>query len=777
MVVAGVSVAAIIVRFFFLRHQDPWLDELTNWQLANEHGFSLRRGGHSLTYISQSIGLALFNNVFGLRFFSAFFGVATVTAATGWITARLGAVAGIVIGLLTVLSPMGIYYSQDANHYAPLILAGLLAMMGTDLSVRQERFRPVVAILFALGIAVTLLYHVLAVFPLGALVVGVFARMMIEPEAIPPFHACRKRKRLWLALIAGVGVLACVPVAISKLPELWNARPADGRHVGLNLDLITTTLGSFYGGIYYLRPIDVVIGAGGFLLSTIGCVLAFRDRNSRGIALAVAVTFATCVLPFTVLSVRQYFSPRYIAPILIPLLTGVCLFGYAGISSVNSALRKTNVGVLIFFLLVFSGRSVHWMAERSDGQFQATRAVIPKFKEIAKPGSVLLTRYPYSSLGMRFLWEREDVADYKLVALSYFFNRGAPSIQQAKEILSEDPDRDVYFTSLIEDEERRARDLSAWLDEDAELVATLPSNSPDPYVPLDWTIRLYKLKREAGDPLSLPRFGAAASNVYPETNAVPAPTILEDAPLYLHPGTGASWNFQTDSTEEGLSITLNQTGNDEQFPVVYIDGLNPFVLDLPISGEEVTVDLPIEIPAGRHQIDIVFPFIRGMRDISRQVLTVHSIDRLGETSGADTSLYRRMKLVDTVPVEPGIISLNELNDHNWPVTVHQVSIKDSLSDAPDNALVLIGQRFYPMGLGDCIVNIECGIDGEFRSMHGPIGWSFAEAQCATVLTGKQVSGGEIEVRARIVERYDFRPRNPTVSFQPIRVYIEEYDRP
>lgn len=143
---------------------------------------------------------------FGLRFFSVLAGVLTV-ALTARLGGRLfGAPGRIVAALLLGVSPLGLYYSQEARMYALLGMFGALAMNGLwDLTaVAPPASRRRAAAAYVLGMAGTVYTQYFGVLLLGAanLWFGLSLIGRLRKPAVAQLVVC------WVGLQCLVGAVA-----------------------------------------------------------------------------------------------------------------------------------------------------------------------------------------------------------------------------------------------------------------------------------------------------------------------------------------------------------------------------------------------------------------------------------------------------------------------------------------------------------------------------------------------------------------------------------------
>lgn len=275
----------------------------------------------------------------GLRSLSALFGAATVPLAY-CIGAELASRrAGLIAAALVAVSPMLIWYSQEARSYAVLVFfcAASLYFFARALRTRSGRDMA----LWALSSALALCSHYFAVFAVGI-------------EAVWLLVALRARWRVVLPAVAAVGAtgLALVPLISAQV---------NPTHIGwIEESLLSTrffeTGVSFLAGEtghviaepprerYALLPV-LLIGAGLLLGAVRG-----TSRERRGALLGLAIGLGTAALALlAVLLGKDYVVERNLLPALLPLCVAAAIgFG---------ADRARRVGLLLALVLC-----AYWIA-------------------------------------------------------------------------------------------------------------------------------------------------------------------------------------------------------------------------------------------------------------------------------------------------------------------------------------------------------------------------------------------------------------------------------
>jgi len=273
---------------------------------------------------SQPFGVA----EIGLRSLSALVGTATVPVA--YLVGRevIGRRVGLVIAALVAVSPILIWYSQDARAYALLVLFSTAALLFFLRARRGGSPRDLLcwAVLSALALAT----HYFAAFPLAV-------------EAVWLLAVTRPLRPV-LAAVTGVALagLALAPIALHQAAGKSNAWISSFR---LTRRLHEAGIAAFVGenGLLKHALVPMALSAAAVVL------LLWRGgpRERSGARVALAIGGGAALIPILLaLAGQDYVLTRNLLPALIPL----ALVAAAGIA----APRAGRVGIAVGSLLVLS---------------------------------------------------------------------------------------------------------------------------------------------------------------------------------------------------------------------------------------------------------------------------------------------------------------------------------------------------------------------------------------------------------------------------------------
>jgi uncharacterized membrane protein len=380
--------AAAAIRCFHLESQGLWNDEMFSFEVANlplgEIQSSLIAHFHHpplFFYLLHFVLLIFGQHAWALRFIPAASGSLTVGLVYYCSSKLLDDRAGIAAGLLCLVAPFHLAYSQEGRPYA---LAGLLALMSywsLLLVVREQKIRWMTC--YVLTSIALLATHHWGIFVLASEVVFImlFAKYSVD-----------LRKKFILMWIV-VGILY-LPEAVGLFEQstthdragwFWVDRP-DAKEL---LDL-----GLAYSGTYFKMASSVfdspliVKAVGGAAMAILCCGLVFAAAGraaSTSVRAAVVVLCGTLGIPLAISFVRPeiFLWYRYTV-IVFPLF---CL-GAGALASASrwKAVMNIAVSVLVLLGLYGSVRYFSWSKSNvKDVAASVERAVDGGVRTIIRP--------------------------------------------------------------------------------------------------------------------------------------------------------------------------------------------------------------------------------------------------------------------------------------------------------------------------------------------------------------------------------------------------------
>jgi mannosyltransferase len=261
----------------------------------------------------------------GMRSLSALAGTASIAVVyLGAVALPLPRRAGLVAAAIVAVSPVLIWFSQDARAYALAFLLSALAFLFFARARRSGARRDLAwwAVFSALAIAT----HYFAGFLVASeaallLLTSHFSALFAEKGEVRPTG----RRRVWIAIGAAFAASALLlPVALRQAENAHAAWIAE-QPMGQRLERAAAKLaGDDNGNEHGTRqPGPIPLGAYFALALASPALLAWRgDRGERrGAGLAAAVGLAAVALPLLLAAFgADYLDGRNLVPVFVPLI-------------------------------------------------------------------------------------------------------------------------------------------------------------------------------------------------------------------------------------------------------------------------------------------------------------------------------------------------------------------------------------------------------------------------------------------------------------------------
>jgi mannosyltransferase len=316
---AALTVLAAILRFSTLDVQSFWFDEAVTVGLVKSsfgHMLSSIGGSEStppLYYMIAWVWSRVFGHgEVGLRSLSALAGTAFVPVAYAAGAELSSRRTAFVIGALAAVSPLLIWYSQEARSYSLLVLFAGLSFLFFVRQLREPRDSTLVLWTIASALAIATHY---------------FAGFVVAPEAGWLLLRAQDRRR------PAVAIGALLVVAGALLPILIRQRKLDLTSFITQTSLAKRTAQvakQFIVG--YASPLETAVTVAGALLVAYGLWLAWsrlveRERRAAFVALFVGVTAVAVPIVLALLG-TDYLDTRNVIAAWLPLML-VPAMGYA----------------------------------------------------------------------------------------------------------------------------------------------------------------------------------------------------------------------------------------------------------------------------------------------------------------------------------------------------------------------------------------------------------------------------------------------------------------
>lgn len=335
-----------LLRFCALSAESFWFDEAYSvWVAEHSVGWhialSTQRIFPPLYYLLLHFWLPLGRSEFIVRSLSVFIGLGSIWAIYALAKRLFGARVGVISALLLAISPLHIWYSQEARMY--ILLAGLGLCSGYFMLLALEEGKVWHWLAYVLSTAMAMNAHYFAVF-LVPFQNAYVLYLLLRREARPGLW------KRWLPSQVAVGLLSVIGLAgiFSSestywwgLLDTWHGAPTWRDLVALMFSFSLGTTAD--GALFYW---------GGLLLFglCVACSFIVWKRRRLTLSLDDGVVFSLLylVVPlgsvFLLSQVQSFWVLRYIFPFLPPY----CIIVALGITRVpGRALRALLLGAVV----------------------------------------------------------------------------------------------------------------------------------------------------------------------------------------------------------------------------------------------------------------------------------------------------------------------------------------------------------------------------------------------------------------------------------------------
>ncbi len=353
----GVFLAgAALLRFYALSAESFWFDEAYSvWVARHSVGWhielSTQRIFPPLYYLLLHFWLRLGSSEFAVRSLSVLIGLASIGAAYGLARGLFDRRVGLLSALLLAVSPLHIWYSQEARMYILVAALGLCSAYFMLLALRGGKFWHWVAYVLITAMLMNAHYFAIFLVPFqNAYALYMLLRRQVDRTAL----WCWVASQLSVAVLSVIGLAGIFSAESGYwwgLLDTWHGAPGIADLLGLMFEF---SMGMFVQGrlIYWgtLSAFGSCILWG--LLSAIG-VRAGAPR--RGIATvhdrrdidSIVFVLLYLLVPlgtvFLLSQFRSFWVLRYIFPFLPPF----CILVAYGLSRMQLKLLWMMVGLMV----------------------------------------------------------------------------------------------------------------------------------------------------------------------------------------------------------------------------------------------------------------------------------------------------------------------------------------------------------------------------------------------------------------------------------------------
>ena len=324
---------AALLRFYALSAESLWFDEAYSVWVAR-HGvgwhiaLSTQRISPPLYYLCLHFWLWLGTSEFVARSLSVMFGLGSIVAAYGLAKQLFDARVGLLSALLLAISPLHIWYSQEARMYILVAALGICSAYFMLLALRDGRLWQWSG--YVLSTALVMNAHYFAVFLVpfqNAYVLYLILRR----------HVGRDLCRRWLLSQAIIGLLSVIGLAgmFSSestywwgLLDTWHGAPTITDLLGL---MFSFSLGTTVRG-------PLIYWSGLFIFGScvLGSLLTFRrGRLSLSVDRGLLFLMLYLVVPLGTIFLLSQFRSFWVLRYIFPFLPPYCIIVARGISRIS----------------------------------------------------------------------------------------------------------------------------------------------------------------------------------------------------------------------------------------------------------------------------------------------------------------------------------------------------------------------------------------------------------------------------------------------------------
>jgi mannosyltransferase len=378
---AALTLLAAVVRIPTLAEQSFWLDEAYTVRIVRmSFGGMLRtipktESTPPLYYVLAWLWAHVFtDSEFGLRSLSALAGILTVPVAYAAARRLAGSRAAVIAGLLLAVSPLMVWFSQEARAYALATLLSTISVLCVIGWLQERRRRWLTA--WTVSAALGLLTHYFVIF-------------IVVPElALLWMHwLARPRRRVAIAAIPVVIVaLALIPLALAQRGTGHADYIAQGS-LGARLEQVPKQL-----LVGYASPIQAVTTAVAVVLVLAGALLPLATSASgrRRVLVPLAIG-AGCVLTPVLLALVgvDFLDTRNLLPALPPLCIAAAVGFTTGSRRAGQAALAFTLAAVLLVVVVLVDANPVYQRDNWRGAASALGATALARAIVVTPGSGL----------------------------------------------------------------------------------------------------------------------------------------------------------------------------------------------------------------------------------------------------------------------------------------------------------------------------------------------------------------------------------------------------
>lgn len=331
-----------VFRVYHLGYRSFYFDEAYQYFASLDPLHLIRDDGHPpLSHYIEHFIVHLGRDEATLRMIPVLFGIGTIVVTYQLGKALFDKRIGLISALFVAISPILIYYSQEARPYSQFVFFSIASFLLLLSMVKKPSIQQ--SLVYILATVFCLYSHIFAVFVLMAH--NIYILLLWKKE--------RFNLKPWIVI--QLLILVCY------IPAIMFILDAMGQRAPLPYSIINTTAGLFYvfsfGRLLFPADLNLIIVALGAIVFGGGILLGIKhlwQKNNRAslFFLAVAITVIFVLLVNYKFRIFNEEDSRYLL-YLSPLFYILSVRGITSISNVPARL------ISIVLVLIISAASLH----------------------------------------------------------------------------------------------------------------------------------------------------------------------------------------------------------------------------------------------------------------------------------------------------------------------------------------------------------------------------------------------------------------------------------
>ena len=372
-----------VLRFYGLSSESFWFDETYSVWVARHSvawhiTLSTQRIFPPLYYLLLHFWLALGSSEFVVRMLSALMGLGSIVAIYALANRLFDVRVGLLSALLLAISPLHIWYSQEARMYVLVVALGACSAYFMLLALREGRFWHWLIYVLSTAMAMNAHYFALFLVPFQNIYVLYW---LFQPSARRGIWRRWLLSQVAVALLSVIGLAGIFSAESSYwwgLLDTWHGAPTLGDLTSL---VFSFSLGTTVGGPQ--------VYLGGLLLfgfCAAWSLVAFKGRRvSLSVDDGLVFSLLYLLVPIGAVFVLSQYRSSWVLRYLFPFLPPYCIIVARGISRMPGRLAKSLLAGAIVLVSLWPIANIYRYQQKEDW-----RGSVQYISAQEQPGDVLL---------------------------------------------------------------------------------------------------------------------------------------------------------------------------------------------------------------------------------------------------------------------------------------------------------------------------------------------------------------------------------------------------